>query len=124
MHIADISRKAGKRFHIIPGSKTTSRNLEVVPTGARAGPGAKKCRRVPKSASSCHGPGPSHQYYLDTLEMEREEKEREAALRSVYGPPKPGEPEFVSTLWTDRYEPKPEQRNLFLKWFHEEYPPL
>ena len=51
MHIADISRKAGKRFHIIPGSKTTSRTLEVVPTGARAGPGAKKCRRVPVRAT-------------------------------------------------------------------------
>ncbi len=62
--------------------------------------------------------------FLDTLELEREEKEIEAALRRAYGPPKPGEPVHVSTLWTDRYEPKPEQRKVFLKWFHEKYPPL
>ncbi len=67
--------------------------------------------------------GPHAQkYFLDTLEMEREQREREAALRRVYGPPKPGGPAFVSTLWTDRYVPEPKQRKMFLKWFHEKYP--
>ena len=77
--------------------------------------------RMAKEDPHIFGPH-ARKYYLDTLEMEREEKEREAALHSVYGPPKPGEPEFVSTLWTDRYYPTPEQRKLFLKWFHEKYP--
>jgi hypothetical protein len=25
-------------------------------------------------------------------------------------------------FWTDRYEPKPDERKIFLKWFHENYP--
>jgi len=56
--------------------------------------------------------------------MEREEKECEAALRSAYGPPRPGEPAHVSTLWSDRYNPPqdPKLRRLFFKWFHEKYP--
>jgi hypothetical protein len=53
--------------------------------------------RLAKEDPHLFGPH-SHRYFLDTLEMEREEKEREAALRSVYGPPKPGEPVHVSTL--------------------------
>ncbi len=80
---------------------------------------------MPKAEPHIFGPH-SHQYFLDTLEMEREQNEREAALQSVYGPPKPGEPEFISTLWTDRYylPPTAEGRRIFLKWFHEKYPPL
>jgi hypothetical protein len=79
--------------------------------------------RMAKADPHIFGPH-SRRYFLDTLEMEREQNEREAALRSVYGPPKPGEPEFVSTLWTDRYNPPPtpEGRRIFLKWFHEKYP--
>jgi len=64
----------------------------------------------------------SSQYLLDTFEMEREEQEWEAALCRTYGPPAPGQPEHISTLWTDRYYPEPNQRRLFLKWFHEKYP--
>ena len=64
----------------------------------------------------------AHKYFLDTLKLEREELERGAALRRAYGPPKPGEPKFVSTLWTDRYYPEPGHRKMFLQWFHEKYP--
>ena len=80
--------------------------------------------RMAKAEPHIFGPH-SHQYFLDTLEMEREEKEREAALRRAYGPPKPGEPKFVSTLWTDRCNPPedPKRRRIFIKWFHEKYPP-
>jgi hypothetical protein len=79
--------------------------------------------QLPMAKEVPHIFGPhAHKYFLDTLKMEREEQERQAALRRVYGSPKPGEPEFVSTLWTDRYYPEPGQRKMFLKWFHEKYP--
>jgi hypothetical protein len=62
-------------------------------------------------------------YFLDTLRLERQQHEGEAALRKVYGPPDPGRPAPVSTLWTDRYHfSSPRQRRRFLKWFHEHYP--
>jgi hypothetical protein len=82
-------------------------------------------RRLAKKEPHIFGPH-SHQYFLDTLEMEREEREREAALRSVYGPPKPGEPVYVSTPWSDRYYPPddPQGRRIWFSWFHEKYPAL
>ena len=61
-------------------------------------------RRMAKEDPHIFGPH-SSQYFLDTLEMERKEKETAAALQRVYGPPAPGEPVRVSTLWTDRYGP-------------------
>jgi hypothetical protein len=66
----------------------------------------------------------ARQYLLDTFQMERDEREREAALRKVYGPPKPGEPVWNSTLWSDRYNlpEDPKRRRMFIKWFHEKYP--
>jgi len=78
-------------------------------------------RRMAKDDPHLFGPR-AHDYFLDTLEEDRRLHEAEAALRKIYGPPAPGQPEHVSTLWTDRYEPKPEQRKIFLKWFHENYP--
>ena len=78
-------------------------------------------RRMAKEDPHIFGPR-AGDYYLDTLKEEQRRREADAALRSVYGPPAPGEPEHVSTLWTDRYEIKPEQRKIFLKWFHEKYP--
>jgi hypothetical protein len=79
--------------------------------------------RLAKQDPHIFGPHARH-YLLDTLEMEKEEKEIEATLRRVYGPPKPGEPVHVSTLWTDRYYPPAnrEGRRIFFKWFHEKYP--
>jgi hypothetical protein len=78
-------------------------------------------RRLAKQDPHLFGPR-AHDYYLDTLAEERRLHEAEAALRRVYGPPAPGEPEHVSTLWNDRYEIKPGQQKMFLKWFHENYP--
>ena len=79
--------------------------------------------RLAKEDPHVFGPH-SHQYFLDTLQMEKREKETEAALRKIYGPPKPGEPVHVSTLWSDRYDPPedPKLRRIFIKWFHEQYP--
>lgn len=78
-------------------------------------------KRMAKEDPHLFGPH-ARQYFLDTLQLEQEEREIEAAIRKVYGPLPPGESPPVSTLWTDRYHPQPEQRKLFLKWFHEKYP--
>ena len=77
--------------------------------------------RMAKQDPHLFGPH-ARRYFLDTLQREAEEQEIEIALRKVYGPPAPGQPAHVSTLWTDRYFPQPKQRRLFLKWFHEQYP--
>jgi len=78
-------------------------------------------KRRAKEDPHIFGPRASD-YYLDTLKMERREQEAQAALRKVYGPPAPGQPEHVSTLWTDRYPLEPKKSRLFFKWFHEKYP--
>ena len=78
-------------------------------------------KRRAKNDPHIFGPR-AHDYYLDTLRMEQREREAEAALLKVYGPPAPGEPKHVSTLWTDRYPPEAKKSRLFLKWFHEQYP--
>jgi hypothetical protein len=78
-------------------------------------------KRMAKEDPHIFGPR-SREYFRDTLKLERQEQEMEAAVRKVYGPPVPGQPEHVSTLWTDRYLPEPKQRRLFLKWFRENYP--
>jgi hypothetical protein len=77
--------------------------------------------RMAKRDPHLFGPR-ARDFYLDTLQMERRERETEAALRKVYGPPAHGEPQRVSTLWTDRYPSEPKKRRMFFKWFHENYP--
>jgi hypothetical protein len=79
-------------------------------------------RRMEKRDPHLFGPH-ARDYFLDTLRIERQQQENEAALRKVYGPPDPSRPAPVSTLWTDRYHfSSPRQRRLFLNWFHEQYP--
>jgi hypothetical protein len=64
----------------------------------------------------------ARQYYLDTLELVRFEQETQVALDIVYGPPAPGKPRHVSTIWTDRYASADKNRRMFLNWFKEQYP--
>jgi hypothetical protein len=78
-------------------------------------------KRMAKQDPHLFGPH-AHRYFLDTLQRERQQEEVAAALRKVYGPPAPGEPARVSTLWTDRYFPKPKARRIFLKHFNVNYP--
>jgi hypothetical protein len=78
-------------------------------------------KRMERQYPHIFGPQ-AHRYFLDTLQLEKDRAETEAALRKVYGPPAPGDPVPVSTLWTDRSFPSPRQRRLFLKHFHEHYP--
>jgi hypothetical protein len=81
----------------------------------------REARRMARDEPHIFGPH-ARRYFLETLELEKYEQEVHAALDKVYGPPPPGTPPRVSTLWTDRYSPRPEQRRLFLKWFKERYP--
>ena len=60
-------------------------------------------------------------YYQDTVRMAEQQAEAEAALRKVYGPPKPGDLP-PDSLWRKRYYPEPGlERRIFLKWFKEQY---
>ena len=64
----------------------------------------------------------ARRYYLDTIQLAQDQQEIGAALRKVYGPSPPGEPEPVSTVWTDRYTFRtPQQRRIHLRWFKEQY---
>jgi hypothetical protein len=78
-------------------------------------------KRAAKDEPHLFGPR-APDYFRDTVRMEQQEKEFEAAIRKVYGPPDPASPFRGSTLWTDRYVIPPERRRLFLKWFNEQYP--
>lgn len=80
-------------------------------------------KRMAKRDPHLFGPRAAD-YFRDTLRLEAQQRETEAALRKVYGPPKPGDPPFVSTLWTDRYfHTTPEAQRIFRKWFKEHYGP-
>jgi len=59
-------------------------------------------------------------YYRDTLKLEAQQKERDAALEKVYGPAPPGSPRPVS-VWSDRYYIPPESMKIHRKWFRENY---
>jgi hypothetical protein len=79
-------------------------------------------RRMEKRDPHLFGPR-ARDYFLDTLRMERQQQEAQAAMDKVYGPPNPSQSAPVSTLWTDRYHfTSPRQPRRFLKWFHEQYP--
>jgi hypothetical protein len=79
-------------------------------------------RRMEKRDPHLFGPR-ARDYYLDTLWMERQHLEAQAALRKIYGPPDPSQPERAFTLWTDRYHfTSRRQYRRFLKWFHWAYP--
>jgi hypothetical protein len=64
----------------------------------------------------------SHRYYLDTVQLDWEEKEIVASLRKVYGPPRPGDPPPGPDVWTERYFLNPQWKH-FQKWFREHYGP-
>ena len=78
--------------------------------------------RMEKRDPHLFGPR-ARDYFLDTLRLERQQQENEAALRKVYGAAAPTQPAPVSTLWTDRYHfTTPRERRLLLKRFREQYP--
>jgi len=79
-------------------------------------------RRMEKRDPHLFGPR-ARDYFLDTLRLERQQQETQAALRKVYGPSGPAPPAPVSTLWTDRYHfSTPRERRLFLNAFRKQYP--
>ena len=79
-------------------------------------------RRMEKRDPHLFGPR-ARDYFLDTLRLERQQQETQAALRKVYGPSGPARPAPVSTLWTDRYHfSTPRERRLFLNSFRKQYP--
>jgi hypothetical protein len=73
--------------------------------------------RMAKEEPHIYGPR-ADDYLRDTLQMERIEQAVDTAIRKF----RPDRPPLVSTLWSKRYDHKPENRRLFLNWFHEFYP--
>jgi hypothetical protein len=59
-------------------------------------------------------------YYRDTLKMEAQQKEVDAALEKIYGPDSPRSPRPTS-IWTERYSIPPESMKIHRKWFRENY---
>ena len=59
-------------------------------------------------------------YYRDTLKLEAQQKEVDAALEKVYGPGPPGSSPPPS-VWAERYSIPPESMKIHRKWFRENY---
>jgi hypothetical protein len=60
-------------------------------------------------------------YFRDTVQLEQEQRETEAALRKVYGPSAPGQEWRPNKIWYERYARDPANKKFFRKWFKEHY---
>lgn len=60
-------------------------------------------------------------YFLETLQLEREQMEIDVAIRKVYGPRDPECPVHDGP-WKERYVTWPAHKKSFRKWFAEHYP--
>ena len=79
----------------------------------------RQTKKLTKADPHLFGPH-ARRYYLDTVQAAQQEVEVEAALRQVYGPPKPGDPPPAPGVWTQRYFLNPQWPG-FRKWFREQY---
>ena len=61
-------------------------------------------------------------YYQETLRAEWRQREMDAALDRIYGPPTAGEPPRPS-VWQERYEVPPDQMKFHRRWFRKQYGP-
>jgi len=59
-------------------------------------------------------------YYQDTLREERQQREIDAALDRVYGPPPAGEPRRPS-VWQEHFEIPPDKMKFHRRWFRKQY---
>ena len=75
--------------------------------------------RTIKREPHLHGPH-ANSYLRDTVQMDCRQREIDAALFKVYGPPKPEDPPAGPGVWTRRYFLDPQTRG-FRKWFREQY---
>ena len=115
-----LRRPLNRRYHRYAGKMSPGMRRPYLALACKAlNQYLRLRRRLAKEKPHTFGPH-SRQYFLDTLAEERRRREAAAALHKIYGPPPPGQPEHVSTLWTDRYHPPPTR--IFFKWFHEKYP--
>jgi len=68
--------------------------------------------------------GPHAQkYFQDTVRLEREQREIDAALDRVYGrdPDASAAERSRHSVWTDRYYIPPGRERLFRNWFRKQY---
>ena len=79
----------------------------------------RQAKKMAKADPHLFGPH-ARRYFQDTVRDAQQQAEADAAIRKVYGPPKPGDPPLPPGVWTQRYNLDPEWKG-FRKWFKETY---
>lgn len=104
------SRTDGRPFRRTNYLAEACRALELV---------VRQSKKMAKADPHLLGPH-ARRYFLDTVQAAQQAEEVEAALRNVYGPPKPDDPPLRPGVWTERYVLNPQWKG-FPKWFRETY---
>jgi hypothetical protein len=79
----------------------------------------RQTKKMAKADPHLFGPH-ARRYFQDTVHAVQQQAETDAAIRKVYGPPKPDDPPLPPGVWTQRYFLDPEWKG-FRKWFRETY---
>ena len=79
----------------------------------------RQTKKMTKADPHLFGPH-ARRYFQDTAGDAQQQAEADAAIRKVYGPPKPGDPPLPPGVWTQRYFLNPEWKG-FRKWFSKTY---
>lgn len=79
----------------------------------------RKKREMARAHPHLFGPH-AGSYLVDTVRAARHAAEAEAAIRKVYGPPRPDDPPPPPGVWSQRYGLDPQWKG-FRRWFHHIY---
>jgi len=78
----------------------------------------RQSKKMARADPHLFGPQ-ARKYFLDTIQLEKDQEALNAELRKVYGTSADAHP--PSTVWQDRYCIPPASQKLFRKWFREFY---
>ncbi len=79
----------------------------------------RQAKKMAKADPHLLGPH-ARRYFQDTAREAQQQADVDAAIRKVYGPPKPGDPPPPPGIWTQRYFLDPEWKG-FRNWFTKTY---
>jgi hypothetical protein len=119
-----LNRRLGRRLHSYVIHRLDGRPYRPPNWLAMACTGLEQYLRLRQKAAreEPHIFGPhADLYYRDTLHMEQQRIETEAALEKIYGPDPDGQCSNPNQIWDKRYVEAPSNRKFFLKWFKREY---